>query len=180
MNERSMNDIELPVSAKQPTWLKESAKESPSAFPWGSAFSFGLLCFFLQLLYFESYALTQSNLLRPILEKTCKSLGCTLPTYANVKEFDVLHSSLEKLDGQRYQFIAAINNLSQFKQHYPILQIKLLDYSGRQIGFRRFQASEYLPKQTPSLLIDSQETVEIKLQLLPRMNKIAGYTLALQ
>lgn len=164
----------IPQAQQSVSWNK--TPKLKKSLPWGIGFTLGLVLFAIQLICFESYALTQSVLVRPWLEKTCMKLDCQLPVYNNVNEFDVLHSSFQESDDQTYNFLAAINNQGLFAQAYPKIKLTLVDFSGKPFAKRIFYPEEFSARTS---LVNSNETFEINLKIAMPEMLIGGYSLSL-
>lgn len=99
-----------------------------------------------QYLFFARAELAQHETLRPLLERACGSLGCTLPLRHAPGQIELLNRDV--ISHPRIRNALLINatfvNRAGYAQVYPVLQISLSDESGAVVAMRRFQPEEYL------------------------------------
>jgi len=156
----------------------EKTRPPLSALFWKFGVIVGISLFVTQFFYFKSDELIQNQTIRPWLEKTCHLFQCQLPMYRNLKEFSVLHSSLNASEGY-YILQAAISNQAEFSQQYPNLKLTLLNFSGTAIAKRIFLPNEYLTEKLPVRILNKSETFTIKLDIALSDTKVGGFTIEL-
>ncbi len=131
------------------------------------------LLLFAQLYYFESYQLSQNPTIRPWLNKFCQIVSCTLPVYKNPAEISIVSSSLKQKNSRHAVFKIVLANQAEFPQPYPAIQLTLFDYTGRAFAERVFSVDNYQPADK---ILDSGQTVEIQLDIIPPKTGIGGYS----
>lgn len=152
---------------------KQSPKNSKI---WPYAFCAGLTTLIGQFFYFEGYALTQNQSIRPWLIATCEKLGCNLPDYKNAGEISILKTTLKSGEQQAYRFQAVIANQSEFSQPYPHIRLTLLDFTGEAMAERVFSPADYQPE---SNMIAGDGSAEIMLEIAAPDKKFGGYSFKL-
>jgi hypothetical protein len=164
--------------ALQAQYPWEKTRPPVSSLFWKLGVIVGISLFITQFFYFKSDELVQNKTIRPWLEKTCHLFQCQLPMYRNLKEFSVLHSSLN--DSEEYYILqVAISNQAEFSQQYPNLKLTLLNFSGTAITKRIFQPNEYLSQNLPVNILSQSETFTIKLDIALSNAKVGGFTIEL-
>jgi hypothetical protein len=164
----------VPAIEERLPWEQE---KPPTAKIWlyGSALA-GLLLIG-QLVYFEWENWSQDRLYRPHLERLCRTLGCNLPVYRNLAEFEVNQGGLTANSGNTLSFKAVISNHAGYPQQYPDIKLKFSDYNDTVFAERIFTSQEYLPKKgrIPET-IPPGETIAIQMELLKPVMPIGAYT----
>ncbi len=153
-------------------WQEKSA---PANRYWSVGFVLGLLLLGFQLIYFEGKAVSQNPNLRSRLVTFCQLLHCQLPVYQNIEEFTVMQSSFDTLPDKNYLFRAVIVNQAAFAQHYPNIQLNLLNDAGKTLSQRTFLPSEYLPLPTV-LAMSPDAPLEIRLKIAALKTPVSGYS----
>lgn len=143
---------------------------------WFVATSLVALLLVAQILYFEGYRLTMQPQLRAHLDKVCATLSCRLPPYRNLEELSVSHSDLRVRSDSGYLFSAVLSNQAPYAQAAPDLKLSVLNFNGQAIAERVFSSAEYLLKPTT---LAPEQTVEIRLFVVPPAAPIGGYTFSL-
>ena len=172
-NEIASNLPQPPVATEQLPW---EIDKTPARINWIVGFVAGLLLLFGQIIYFEGYAVSQNATYRPQMEKICRWLGCHLPYYKSLNEFDVVHGTLTPSADNSFVFKAIISNQDAFEQRLPNIKLSLLDYNEQLFAQRIFFPNEYLSShQRASYVIASDETVEASLSIAVPKTGIGGY-----
>lgn len=85
--------------------------------------------------------------LRPLAERGCAEIGCTVPVARAPAALVVLSSRLEPVDGAPgvSELRVQVRNGAAFSQRLPDLRLTLLDDAQRPVARRTLSASEYLP-----------------------------------
>jgi predicted Zn finger-like uncharacterized protein len=141
--------------------------------PWGLGYSICIILFIFQIVFFESYNMTQNADVRPWLEKTCEYFDCQLPHYKNLDEFTILHGSFEPTANKHYIFKTAFTNQSAFEQTLPSIKLTLLDFSGHAFAKRIFHPQDY--SNLVNKLIEPEMSEEIILKIAEPSKKTGGY-----
>ncbi len=143
---------------------------------WHLGVVLGLVLLLGQLIYFEVGELSQNVAYRPYLEKLCLRLGCQLPDYKNLNEFEVLQGSFTPNPNDTFTFNAVISNQAIFKQRLPMIKLTLLDFQEQIFAQRIFKPSDFMPKQlTNTNTINPEESIKVQLQLRSPKTPIGGY-----
>ncbi len=143
-------------------------------FFWAIGFCICLASLGLQIYYFQSTALAQNTHVRPWLIKLYQSLNHPLPTYKNLLEISVLKGELVHQQDNTLQFTTILVNQASFPQPLPALKLFLVNFSGQIIARRTFYSTDYLPN-TNDHLIDSNQSIEISLNIAPVLTPLGGY-----
>ncbi len=166
------------VAARKPfAWEKSEKKPISNSF-WHLGVFVGLLLLGFQFLHFKSDDLAQNRIIRPSILQACKLIGCQPPTYRNIKEFSVLHSSLE-LQENHYILQAAIRNEAPFPQAFPDIKLTLLNYSGTPVAHRIFHPGDYQKQIVTENLLDPSDTFTIRLDIALPEAKVGGFSIEL-
>ncbi|MBF6648179.1 zinc-ribbon and DUF3426 domain-containing protein [Methylobacter sp. BlB1] len=185
----SLFDVLEFISESKPTGIAKGEKP-PQPLPWepvktaGRAYWHagliaGLLLLAAQIVYFEGYAFSQNPAYRPNLEKICANLGCRLPVYKNLDDFNVLQGSFALQPDHNYAFHAVITNQAEYPQAYPTIKLTLLDYNEKPFAHRVFYPRDYLPAANGTAVIAPDATTEISLTIAAPATKVGGYTFKL-
>ena len=162
-----------------PERLPWEAENKPLSINWFVGVIVGLLLLIGQFIYFESGALSQNPSYRPQMEKLCKLLGCQLPDYQNLDEFEVLHGSLTPNADSTLTIKAVINNQAPFKQKLPNIKLTLLDYNEHMLAQRIFDPKDHLPASATHFSIAPDASLSVSLTIAMPKSPIGGYTLDL-
>ncbi|MEQ1558419.1 MAG: DUF3426 domain-containing protein [Methyloglobulus sp.] len=154
--------------------LPWEAEKIPVNINWSLGFILGCVVLFGQIIYFESGNWSQNPSYRPIMEKFCKYLGCTLRDYDHLDELAVLKGSFISKADDTIVFRAVISNQALFKQHLPSIKLSLLDYNEKLFAQRVFTPKEYVGAHKDYFL-PSDSTLEIKLSIAMPRTPVGGY-----
>jgi hypothetical protein len=105
---------------------------------------------------------------RPKLASMCAALRCTLPPWRELSAFEVTardvrpHPSVAKA----LLITASFRNDARFAQAWPLLELRMSDLNGRDIGLRRFRPKEYLGGVLPTPTIAAGQTVNATLEVV--------------
>jgi hypothetical protein len=115
---------------------------------------------------------------RPALTSMCGVLRCSLPPWRELKAFEFVES-----DSQPHPSVpkarlitASFRNDARFAQAWPLLELRISDLDGRDIGLRRFRPQEYLGGVPPSATIPPGQTVNAKLEVVDPGNDMVSYS----
>ena len=159
-------------STTKPSLLPWEAEPTKLNVYWKTALVINSLLLLVQLFYFTN--LTQQVQVRHIASQ----LQLPLPTYQNVADITVLHTSLDSQADNTRLFKVALVNQGEFAQNYPKIKLSLLNEQGGVFSQRIFKPSEYLPQKSAPLL-NADASLEFSLQLAELKTPIQGYTVDL-
>ena len=91
--------------------------------------------------------------LRPLAERGCAEIGCTVPVARAPAAFAILSSRLDPVEGVPAvsELRVQLRNGATFAQPLPGLRLTLLDDTQRAVARRTLSPAEYLPGATPDL-----------------------------
>ncbi|HHW4680894.1 MAG TPA: DUF3426 domain-containing protein [Xylella taiwanensis] len=100
----------------------------------------------LQVLLADRARLASNTAWRPLLNKLCIVLRCSLPAWHEPTAFTMLQRSVQPLPGYPgvLQIQASFRNDARWDQAWPYLQLSLSDADGKVIGSSTFAPGEYL------------------------------------
>lgn len=84
---------------------------------------------------------------RPILQRICAALSCTLPPQQDLSKLTLLSRDIRPHPSVPGALIisATLRNDAHFTQPYPLIRISLADLDGNPVAMRRFRPDEYIP-----------------------------------
>lgn len=116
-----------------PTWL------------WAVASGLLLLTLAGQMTYFlRDILATEVPQTRPLLERACALLGCTLELPHQIEQLRIVGSDLQSEATERLRLTLTLGNRSGEPQAWPVLILTLTDPQGKPLARRSFAPSEYL------------------------------------
>ena len=135
---------DAPRAARGPT--RPSAVNTPPAraWAWGSV-ALGVLLA-LQVAWAERQRWWSDARVRPWLETTCESLGCTVPLPDNIDGLRLLAREVrphEHLSGALV-ISGTLKNDSAVVAPFPIVEVRLANLNDQVVAMRRFRPEEYL------------------------------------
>lgn len=105
---------------------------------------------------------------RPALESMCGVLHCGIPPWRELSAFEVTgrdvrpHPSVAKA----LLITASFRNDARFAQAWPLLELRMSDLNGRDVGLRRFRAQEYLGAAPQTATIQPGQTANATLEVV--------------
>lgn len=104
---------------------------------------------------------------RPALQSICDTVGCSLPPWREMGAFEVTGRDVRPHPSVANALLitASFRNNAHFAQAWPLLELRMSDLNGRDIGLRRFRVSEYLGS-APSRLIAPGQRVNAVLEVV--------------
>lgn len=136
-----------------------------------------------QLLYSYRVSLAaHMPTLKPALLSYCQLLRCQLPLPQQSALMSIESSSLDADSAQadHITFSALLRNRADYTQAYPSLALTLNDSQDHALARRLFLPVEYLPSGTQEKNgLASNQEISVKLQLISKELKAAGYRLEL-
>lgn len=159
-------------------------KRSRTATVWWAVLSVVLLLVLvLQLAYFLRDTLALNiPATRPMLEKACAQLGCTLSLPKHAEFIQIIGSDLqaEPTNANLLTLKLTLGNRAPYTQAWPVIVLTLTDSKDRPQARRSFAPSEYLADQKLLPLgIPAQSEHSLSLPLQVRNVPMAGFRLAI-
>ncbi len=104
---------------------------------------------------------------RPELESMCGVLHCTLPPWRELTAFEVTARDVRPHPSVANALLitATFRNDARFAQAWPLLELRMSDLNGRDVGMRRFRPQEYLGGAPSSTTIQPGQTVDATLEV---------------
>ena len=105
---------------------------------------------------------------RPKLVSMCVMLRCSLPPWRELPAFEVTtrdvrpHPSVAKA----LLITASFRNDARFAQGWPVLELRMSDLNGRDVGLRRFRPKEYLGGAPAAPTIEPGQTANATLEVV--------------
>lgn len=120
---------------------------------------------------------------RPILERYCQVLGCSIPYPQKIEQLGIETSDLQKNETRQpviSTLTAVIRNHAAFSQALPILQLSLLNAKDQLTASRLFTPQEYLSEENQAKqFIEAHDDLEIHLDFDSTQLDAFGYRLNL-
>ena len=118
--------------------------------------------------------------LRPLAERGCAEIGCTVPVARAPAALAVLSSRLEPVDGVPgvSELRVQLRNGAAFAQRLPDLRLTLLDDAQRTLARRTLSASDYLPGTKPDLAAGA--TAEARVLIEAPQREASGFQVDLE
>ncbi|MDO9234130.1 MAG: DUF3426 domain-containing protein [Methylotenera sp.] len=138
-----------------------------------------LICAVAQTIYFlrDNIATYYPNT-KPILEKACQSLGCSVSLPKQIESIVIDDSDMQEdlnVEGVMHLSSRLINK-ADFNLAYPNLELTLTDSDDNPTLRRVFKPAEYLPANTDIASgLKAGETIKIKLAITTTGQTVAGY-----
>jgi len=116
----------------------------------------------------------QHSQVRPLLERACNVLLCTLPETRDLKSFHMDNSVvLVKSDNEKILQVEAIfSNQAFFPQPYPDILLTFEDANGVVVAQRRFRPVEYLNVPYIDKQLNAKATVHLRLEIKDEEQKL--------
>jgi predicted Zn finger-like uncharacterized protein len=138
-----------------------------------------LICAVAQSIYFlrDNIATYYPNA-KPLLEKACQSLGCSVNLPKQIESIVIDDSDMQEdlnVEGVMHLSSRLINK-ADFNLAYPNLELTLTDTDDNPTLRRVFKPAEYLPANTDIASgLKAGETIKIKLAITTTGQAVAGY-----
>lgn len=116
----------------------------------GVAIGFLMLLLGLQWVFFNRAELAADERWRPMLERGCSIVNCSMPLRSDVSRIDIINRDVRKHPTIKGVLLVnvAFKNTAEFTQSYPVLEVSFTDQSGEAVAMRRFRPAEYLDEAT--------------------------------
>lgn len=114
---------------------------------------------------------------RPLMERGCALLGCSLPAWREPTAFAVLSREIQPhpTNPQALLVTATFRNDALWPQAWPVLELALTDLDGSQIGLRRFQPAEYLGGTPGRDALAPGQSATVALEILDPGNRAVAF-----
>lgn len=172
----------IPVHPARPlpdSWQQQSI--SLSDIGSGVAIGFLLLVLGLQWVFFNRAELAANESWRPMLERGCSIVNCTMPLRADLSRIDIISRDVRKHPTIKEVLLVnvAFKNTAEFTQSYPVLEVSFTDQSGEAIAVRRFEPAEYLDESTDRAAgISAGSPVQVVLEVVDPGDKVVSFQFA--
>ncbi|MEO5596770.1 MAG: DUF3426 domain-containing protein [Lysobacteraceae bacterium] len=105
---------------------------------------------------------------RPSLQSLCDTVHCSLPPWRELPAFEVTSRDVRPHPSVANALLitASFRNNARFAQDWPLLELRMSDLNGRDIGMRRFRVHEYLGAAPPTPLIASGQRADAVLEVV--------------
>jgi len=141
---------------------------------------FGVFCMFFlvgaQIVVFEGKRLAQTESIRPLLERICKSVTCQLPVYRHPLDIEVIERKLLAVEENTLEFHMVMVNGGRIPIELPKLKLVLNHFNGSPIAQRVFYPEEYLSDFKKGSTMPLGSTVSVRLSIVGSNRDIGGYT----
>ena len=147
----------------------------------GVAIGFLLLVLGLQWVFFNRAELAANESWRPMLERGCSIVNCTMPLRADLSRIDIISRDVRKHPTIKEVLLVnvAFKNTAEFTQSYPVLEVSFTDQSGEAIAVRRFKPAEYLDESTDRAAgISAGSPVQVVLEVVDPGDKVVSFQFA--
>lgn len=147
----------------------------------GVAIGFLLLVLGLQWVFFNRAELAADERWRPMLERGCSIVNCTMPLRADLSHIDIISRDVRKHPTIKEVLLVnvAFKNTAEFTQPYPVLEVSFTDQSGEAIAVRRFNPAEYLGKSTDRAAgMSAGSPLEVVLEIVDPGDKVVSFQFA--
>lgn len=131
----------------------------------------------LQILLADRARLAADPDWRPLLESSCRLLGCGLPPWREPTAFALLSREIQAHPNQPQALLvtASIRNDARWAQPWPVLELALTDLEGQTIGLRRFQPFEYLGHAPEAASLAPGQSSSLALEILDPGNRAVAF-----
>jgi hypothetical protein len=126
-------------------WRAEPPRRRNRPWAWGIAGALLLVVLLAQTAYFlRDTLVSQLPQTRPLLERMCALVDCTLSLPKNLALLQIVGSDLETDARGRLKLSLTLGNRAGHAQAWPVLVLTLTDQRNRPLARRSFAPSEYL------------------------------------
>ena len=140
-----------------------------SAWVWGLASLLLLIVLLAQTAYFLRDTLaSQIPQARPVIERACDALGCSLSLSKNLAHLQIIGSDLQTEGSDRMRLTLTLGNRADHAQAWPVLVLTLTDQHNRSLARRSFAPSEYLgdaPRIAAGIPAHSEQPLSLPLSI---------------
>ncbi len=124
----------------------ESRRTARGGTGWALGSVLLLLILMLQSVFLGRHQLAGSSLFRPIIDRACRTMGCTPPGPRALDEIRLVNRDIRPHPSVQGALIisATMVNNADFAQPFPKVEITLSDLNGTLVALRRFEPEDYL------------------------------------
>lgn len=151
---------------------------------WALVIAAGVLVFAAQLVYvFRTQIAENVPALRPVLERMCTTVNCSVPYARQIDMIVITQSSLQQdvsdsIDGaDRVLLQLTLRNVHDSPQEWPTLVLELKDFSGATIARKHLSKDIYLPVSVADGPFPADSERRIALPLTMQGLEVNGYQL---
>ncbi|QKT03247.1 DUF3426 domain-containing protein [Ectothiorhodospiraceae bacterium 2226] len=118
---------------------------------------------------------------RPLLERACLTLNCTLPPQRDVGAIAVLRPEIRKHPEVENALLvtAMLRNQAGYAQPLPALELTLFDLTGRPVASRRFTPATYLREGRGHAPMAADAEVDVAIEIMDPGRRAHGFEIAL-
>ena len=125
--------------------------------------------------------------LRPVLERLCLPLGCTVDYPRKLEQLSVISSSLRvrkpadeaSEQGSTLMLQMTLRNAAERPQQWPSVTLDLTDFSGAVVVRKQLAPADYLPQDKRGQPFPARSELDIQLPLDVQGSTVNGYQLNL-
>lgn len=132
-----------PAAPQPDVWAPPRRRIGPAAWAVASVL-LGLLLLVQSAYFLRDTLASQIPPSRPVLERACELLGCTLSLPKNLAQLQIVGSDLQTEAGGNLRLTLTLGNRAGHAQAWPMLVLTLTDQRNRPLARRSFAPSEYL------------------------------------
>ena len=147
---------------------------------WAAAIIIGLLLLPLQFVYFNFDSLARDPGVRPAISSICQLTGCKVPDLHDINRIRSTNLMVRSHPKARNALVvdAIITNRADFKQPFPIMELRFTDLNNEVVAGRYFNPDEYLSGELAGLsIMPSQQPVHIALEIVDPGQQAINYQL---
>lgn len=121
----------------------------------------------LQAVFAQRNELAADPRWRPLLERVCAHLRCTLPAWRDTDDLQLVEREIGPHPSVPDALLVTVTvrNDAAWAQAWPLLELTLSDLHGEPVAMRRFRADEYLgqPPESPTLAAGQTATARLEI-----------------
>lgn len=157
------DEFEL-ISRKGPM----DTRQGLSLVGWGIASALAICTLFAQYLYVQFDTLSLKSSYRPLYERTCQTLGCTLPDRIAVEKIINKNLVIRKHPDLANALLVdtIMVNEAPFDQPFPDMTILFSNINNQPIAYRRFKPEEYKGDLGSLSKVPSDTPIHISLEIV--------------
>jgi len=162
----------------EPVMINSSMQKSTMTFGWSLLSLLTLSLLMAQYAWFERASLRQQPMLSPLYNQLCQNVPCNIPVQSTISLIytnQLIVQQHPEYQGALY-VIVLLENLAEFEQPYPAIQLSFSDRKGQLISQRSFQPNEYLIDPTIApLVMPVNRSVKIRMDILNPGRRAVSY-----
>ena len=163
--------VEFTSASRSSRWAKRA---------WTVSIAAAMVLLLLQYLAANFDSLARDEKYRPALTSGCSILGCTLPKNGDVsliRSSKLLVRSHPKIQ-QALVVAAVLVNRADFKQPFPVIELRFTDLGGNIVAGRHFYPEEYLAGELSGRkIMPVRQPVHISLEIVDPGTQAINYEL---